>query len=73
MRLLEKAEGIVGADKTRLEELRDLINRFLTGADVLLFGSVARGTANSESDYDILVLAESPVNRPGCPPAGALF
>jgi predicted nucleotidyltransferase len=34
----------------------------LPGARVLLFGSHARGEADPESDYDILVVTEQPVD-----------
>jgi len=31
---------------------------------VILFGSQSRGTANSNSDIDLLVIGERPVNKP---------
>ncbi|HOZ30495.1 MAG TPA: nucleotidyltransferase domain-containing protein [Bacteroidales bacterium] len=39
-----------------LIKIKSIVNTFITDADVLLFGSQARNEANSNSDYDILVI-----------------
>jgi predicted nucleotidyltransferase len=50
------------ADKTLLGRCREAIRRAVPDADVILYGSRARGDANQYSDYDILVLVDQPVS-----------
>lgn len=39
-----------------LPEIKTLVNRVAPGAEVILFGSVARGQEKDDSDVDILIL-----------------
>jgi predicted nucleotidyltransferase len=39
-----------------LEAIKSIVNSLLPDSKVLLFGSRARGAANTESDYDLLVV-----------------
>ena len=41
-------------------EINDRIKKKDSSASVILFGSHARGKANSESDWDVLILIDSP-------------
>lgn len=41
-------------------EISNRIKRKDSNASVILFGSHARGKANSESDWDVLILIDSP-------------
>ena len=50
------------ADKALLDRCRQAIRRVVPDADVILYGSRARGDAGVYSDYDILVLVDEPVN-----------
>lgn len=50
------------ADKTLLARCRQAVRRAVPDADVILYGSRARGDAAPYSDYDILVLVDQPVN-----------
>lgn len=50
------------ADKTLLSRCREAIRRAVPDADIILYGSRARGDGNEYSDYDILVLVNQPVN-----------
>jgi len=50
------------ADKALLNRCRQAIRRVVPDADIILYGSRARGDAQEHSDYDILVLVNQPVN-----------
>lgn len=50
------------AEKALLEQCRQAIRRAVPDADVILYGSRARGDAGEHSDYDILVLVDPPVS-----------
>ena len=48
-------------DKALLVRCRQAIRRVVPDADIILYGSRARGDAQEYSDYDILVLVDEPV------------
>ncbi len=50
-------------DKEILSQIKSAIQEIIPDAKVYLFGSRARGDWNEESDWDILVLTNAPVNR----------
>lgn len=50
------------ADKTLLDRCRDAIRRVVPEADIILYGSRARGDAHEYSDYDLLVLVDRSVS-----------
>lgn len=50
------------ADKALLDRCRQAIRRVVPDADIILYGSRARGDAQEYSDYDLLVLVDQPVN-----------
>ena len=56
---LEEARGISLDDKGLLADVKQTVRQFLPDADVYLYGSVARGTQEADSDYDFLVVTES--------------
>jgi len=56
MRTLEQATVLSPENKRLLGEVKHVIRDVAPEAAVLLYGSVARGTQEAESDYDILVL-----------------
>lgn len=43
--------------------VKEEINKIDTEAEVILFGSRARGDNDSESDWDFLILMEEPLNQ----------
>ena len=45
-----------------LQDCKAAIQKVVPNADVVLFGSQARGQANQYSDYDLLVLVDSPAD-----------
>ena len=57
-------EWMVGSNIERalLEGCRDAVRALVPGAEVILYGSRARGDAGPESDYDLLVLVDGPVD-----------
>ncbi len=50
-------------DAALLVRCRDAVQEVAPGAIVILYGSRARGVAEPESDYDLLVLVEGTVSR----------
>jgi predicted nucleotidyltransferase len=63
MKTLEQVETISDKDRRLLHEVKQTVQSFLPAAEVLLYGSVARGTQDAESDYDILVLSDVTLSR----------
>ncbi len=45
-----------------LQRCKRAVTTVVAGANVILYGSRARGEADKDSDYDILVIANSPVD-----------
>ena len=56
MKTLRQAKRVPPAAAPLLRKCKRLIRRLLPDATVLLYGSLARGTAGPDSDWDILVL-----------------
>jgi uncharacterized protein len=58
MRTLDTLETATANDVALLRNVAKVVRRFLPTAKVVLYGSVARGIQDSESDYDVLILTE---------------
>jgi uncharacterized protein len=63
MNTIEQTRVVSDQDKRLLGEMKKVIQAVLPTAEVLLYGSVARGIQGPESDYDILVLTDEPLSR----------
>lgn len=62
MKTLNEAEALSAEDKELLREVEAVVHALLPTAEVLLYGSVARGTRTPGSDYDILILTNESMN-----------
>ncbi len=60
MRRLEDLQTLTEDEKQLLREVKEAVLRYEPDAEVIIYGSAARGDREPESDYDVLVL----VNRP---------
>ncbi len=65
MKTIEEMHVFSQEDKALLLELKKIVLEVVPTAEVLLYGSVARGTQGPESDYDILVLTDEPLSKNG--------
>ena len=62
MKDLAHSKGISRGDRDILIELKDIVHLIIPTATVLLYGSVARGSQDEESDYDVLILTDLPLS-----------
>lgn len=62
MRGLRQAQIVPAKALPVLRDCKRAIQDVLPNATVLLYGSLARGTAGPESDWDILVLTDQPIS-----------
>jgi len=57
MRSLKRVRKISEFDRQLLLDLKSIVESHVPSAEVILYGSAARGTRQPDSDYDILVLS----------------
>ena len=62
MKDLANSKDINCGDRDILIKLKEIIHVIVPTATVLLYGSVARGTQDEESDYDVLILTDAPLS-----------
>lgn len=51
------------ADESLLKQVEQQIHSIVPGAEVILYGSRARGDAGPISDWDFLILVDQPLDR----------
>ena len=64
-RPLVDATPLSAADRALLGRVKAAVLAVEPGAEVILYGSRARGDAHAESDWDLLVLVDGPVDLAG--------
>lgn len=62
MHTAKKATSLTAAERRLLERCRRLVVQVDPGAEMILYGSRARGEAVAESDYDLLILIDGPAS-----------
>ena len=62
MKSIKRVRKITIADKQLLAELKEIILGRVPDAELVLYGSAARGTREPDSDYDVLVLLKDPLS-----------
>ena len=62
MKRLNECQNFTAKEKALLSRCYDAIKKIYPNAKVILYGSRARGNADPESDYDLLILVENPTN-----------
>jgi uncharacterized protein len=50
--------------KEQIQEIREIIIREYNPKKIILFGSYAKGTANENSDLDLLIIADGEKDKP---------
>ncbi len=63
MKTIEQTDVVSKKDKELLLKLKGYIREIAPDAELLLYGSVARGSHGPESDYDILVLTNESLTK----------
>lgn len=56
MKRLAEIRGIGESDKQLMLEVKEAVTRLVPDAEVVLYGSTARGTRRSGSDYDVMAI-----------------
>ena len=62
MKDLANSKDISRGDRDILIKLKEIVHVIVPTATVLLYGSVAKGTQDEESDYDVLILTDAPLS-----------
>ncbi|HOF86957.1 MAG TPA: nucleotidyltransferase domain-containing protein [Armatimonadota bacterium] len=57
---LSRATHFTPHDRMVLRRIKEAVLEIIPDAEVILYGSRARGTAHAESDWDVLVLTDAP-------------
>jgi len=63
MRNLEQDTILSAQEKVLLRSVKETVRRFVPDAEILLYGSVARGDRRPHSDFDFLVLTKQTLSH----------
>lgn len=55
--------NLLAGQRAGLQEMKQRLQESFPVEDVLVFGSVARGTAGEQSDIDVLVITTAPISH----------
>jgi predicted nucleotidyltransferase len=58
-----KHRRLAECDQLLLKRIRDTLHKLEPTARIILYGSRARGDAHPDSDWDLLILLDGPVER----------
>jgi uncharacterized protein len=54
---------MIDLDSQSLEEIREILRRYVPGCETRVFGSRVRGAAQPYSDIDLAVVADGPLEK----------
>lgn len=63
MKSIKRVRRIPIADKQLLAELKEIVLERVPDADLILYGSTARGSREPDSDYDVVILVDTQLSR----------
>lgn len=63
MKRIEECANIPDSDRQLMADLKQIVRRFVPDVELMLYGSAARGEREPDSDYDVVILVNTPLSR----------
>ena len=60
-KFVEGNSFMMPVEENTINEIKNVVNEFVPGSELIMFGSRARGEDIPSSDYDLLVIARDPL------------